>query len=66
MKRALEMAIEYQISCPKWTLYVSVDSLTNEILDAAPLARKFLGQKLSALISWCERFGEVRVFVLDE
>ena len=59
------MSINIQISCEKFTVGVKL-SEDGIILDAAPIVRKFIGQKIENLINWSEKFGKVDVFKLGE
>jgi hypothetical protein len=51
---------EYWLSCPKFTILVKVKPNGN-IKYAAPIAKKFIGQKFVRLIDWAAKFGNVDV-----
>lgn len=55
--------MKYYVSCKKFTCYVET---TNEgiILNTAPILKRFIGQNLDNLLSWCKSFGERRIEVL--
>lgn len=45
----------YWVSCKKFT--ISVETEDRVIVKAAPIARKFVGQKLDNLFNWFKKFG---------
>lgn len=53
--------IEYWVSCKKFTVWVSIDSLSTKIIDCAPVVRKFKGQPFDNLRNWFGKFGGLRV-----
>ena len=47
-------------SCEKFTIGLTVEGEPAIIIQAAPIARKFVGQPLANLTQWAERnFGKV-------
>lgn len=48
--------IEYYLSSPRMTIYVVTD-LKGVIMQAAPIARRFVGQPLSNLRRWMKSHG---------
>lgn len=56
---------EYQLTCPRFTVWVQTDTNRGTITDAAPLIRRFIGQPLVNLEWWAYGFGEIRLLTLD-
>jgi len=46
------------LSSPRMTVTVKTDKWT-EIVDAAPIVRKFVGQHLNDLVRWMKKQGKV-------
>jgi hypothetical protein len=51
------------VSCQKFTIGVRVEdhSDVRRITDAAPIARKFIGQPVTNLLKWAGGFGGLRI-----
>lgn len=56
--------VDYQISSRKITAWVRTDA-TGVITEAAPVLRKFIGQRLCNLSGWMESQGEVKLHILS-
>jgi len=50
----------YWVSTTKFTVRVEVDR-SGRITDAAPLARRFVGQQWKNLVNWCRKIGGLRI-----
>lgn len=50
------------LSCPKFTVLVVTDQ--RQIVETAPLTRKFVGQPLANLVQWAKRFGNTTIVPL--
>ena len=62
MKAASTLDGEYYITCKRFT--VSVKVRKGEIIEAAPIVRKFIGQNLNNLRRWARSFGEYDEYYL--
>ena len=61
--------LEWRLSCPKMTVCVQTTAPKNrtgpcQILKAAPIVRRFVGQPLSNLLCWTEHFGKTDLQIL--
>lgn len=53
---------KYWLSCRAWTVQVTVED--DIVVEAAPIVRKFVGQRFANLVRWAEKLGGMRVELL--
>ncbi len=49
------------VSSPRMTVKVKIDS-DRQIIEAAPVVRKFVGQSFSNLIGWIKKQGQIQMY----
>lgn len=50
----------YWLSCNKFTILVVVN-IFGDIMDTAPITRKFVGQPFENLKKWAGKFGNLKI-----
>jgi len=55
---------KHWISCVRFTVQVNTED--GVIVLAAPIVRKFIGQRLENLLGWCARLGGLKHELLEE
>ena len=52
------------ISCPQFTIKITVRD--RRIIETAPMAKTFIGQRFANLVTWMRKFGDVKAVDLNE